>query len=227
MRREHREFDLNDANLHLHKPHLGLVIVTGLALLLGGFFLLDPLIRHDAVSHYRLTAEFTVDGKPVKVSQVYGYDCPAPMAAAHASTPCNLRGEAMRADLGSYGSVFILMNAWAPDGKALAGHDTLVRNLLLAEVHRQPVAAEALPVMVRFRDPNDPKTVEAVDPAHLDANVKLVRVTVSNASQATQYGLVAPALPWLSALKGDRLDRDSEQTSPAYRLHGFDFVWAG
>ncbi len=207
--------------------HFGLVIATGLALLLAGFFLLDPLIRHDDVSHYKLTADFEVNGKPVTVSQVYGYNCTSPAANAHANGPCNLRGEAMRADLGSYGAVFILMNAWAPDGKELAGHDALVRNLLQAEANRQPVASAALPVMVRFRDPGDPKSVEAVDPAHLDPQVKLVRVTVTNATQPTQYGLAAPALPWLSDLKGDRLDRTSEQNSLAYRLHGFDFVWAG
>lgn len=213
--------------ISLLKKNFGLVVVLIVAVAVAGFFWLDPLVRRDTVSHYRLTAEFTVGGKPVKASQVYGYDCPVPVAGAHAPGPCNLRGEALRADLGTYGSVFILMNAWAADGKSLAGHDALVRNLLLAQAHRQPVAGAALPVMVHFRDPNDPKTIEAVDPAHLDPNVKLVRVTVSNASEPTQFGLVAPALPWLSSLKGDRLDRDSEQNSLAYRLHGFDFVWAG
>jgi hypothetical protein len=213
--------------ISLLKKNFGLVVVLIVAIAVGGFFLLDPLVRRDTVSHYRLTAEFEVSGKPVTVSQVYGYDCTVPVPNAHASGPCNLRGEAMRADLGSYGAVFILMNAWTADGKSLAGHDLLVRNLLLAQVRRQPVAPAALPVMVHFRDPNDPKTVEAVDPAHIDPNVKLVRMTVSNADQATQFGLAAPALPWLSNLKGDRLDRQGEQTGLAYRLHGFDFVWAG
>lgn len=213
--------------ISLLKRNFGLVIVLVVALAIGGFFLLDPLIRRDDVSHYQLTAEFLVDGKPVKVSQVYGYNCSQTVTDVRGSGLCTLRGEAMRADLGSYGSVFILMNSWTPDGKGLAGHDILVRNLLTAQVGRQPIPLVALPVIVRFRDPNDPKTVEAVDPEHLGAGVSLKAMTVTSTQQATQYGKIAPALPWLAGLKGDRLDRNGEQNSLAYRLHGFDFTWAG
>ncbi len=213
--------------ISLLKRNIGFVIVAVVALAIGGFFLLDPHVRRDDVSHYQLTAEFEVNGKPVKVSQVYGYNCAPGVADMRGKGLCTLRGEAMRADLGASGSVFVLMNGWTPDGKELAGHDVLVRNLLTAQVGRQPIASIALPVMVRFRDPSDPKTVEAVDPEHLGDGVRFKAMTVTSSQQATQYGKVAPALPWLAGLKGDRLDRDGEENSLAYRLHGFDFMWAG
>lgn len=221
------------------KQRFGLPIVIGalLVFLLGiVYFAVDPLVRRDSVSHYRLTAEFEVDGRTVTASQVYGYNClrNVPIlegGGTHVPGPCNLRGEALRADFSSHGSVFILMNAWTPDGKALAGHDALVRGLLTAQAQRKPVPLKALPVMVHFKDPNDPKSIEAVDPAHLDrsfgSGVKLVGVRVTTAYEATQYGRIAQVLPWLATLKGDRLDRDADPASLAYRLYGFDFMWAG
>jgi len=60
---------------------------------------------------------------------------------------------------------------------------------------------ESMPLLVRFRDPNDPKTVERVDPndlaASFGAGVKLTRATVEITDDPLTTG-IEKRLPWLA-----------------------------
>jgi hypothetical protein len=65
------------------------------------------------------------------------------------------------------------------------------------------------PRLVRFRDPDDPLSVEAVDPDHLEASfgsgVHLRRITVQITDDPVTYSLLN-RLPWLTAIPEYRLD---------------------
>ena len=55
------------------------------------------------------------------------------------------------------------------------------------------VAPDSLPMLVRFGDLNDPKSVERADPEHLDASfgpgVKLARATVQLTDEPVTMGI--------------------------------------
>lgn len=72
------------------------------------------------------------------------------------------------------------------------------------------------PTLVRFRDSNDPKTIEIVDPTNLAASfgtgvsVKSVTVQITNDPVTTG---IDKALPWLNNLSRYRQDPDNPFTS--------------
>lgn len=70
-----------------------------------------------------------------------------------------------------------------------------------------PVAPAQLPPLIRFRDVNDPITVERVDPADLagayGADLAFRGATLEITNDAVTKG-ISRRLPWLSALKPDK-----------------------
>ena len=73
------------------------------------------------------------------------------------------------------------------------------------------------PILVRFRDLNDPKTVELVDPD----TIGVTRIIVETTNDALTSG-VANRLPWLRSVK-DQFDSISGTVSPGFSLTARQF----
>jgi len=159
-----------------------------------GYQLFTPI----ATLRYRLTLEAEVDGKPAIGSGVIEITY---AKAARILSPgeygARFRGEAVILDLGARGVLFALLKEGqdsrsAPDyivlrafnfsGGALPSpaEDGIRQVSRLSGKVELPLTS--LPLLVRFRDINDPLTVEKVDPINLAASfgpdVKLTRATV-------------------------------------------------
>ncbi len=140
------------------------------------------------------------------------------------------RGEAFAVDLGARGTLFVLLSSdrtratlsrprehtsaeagrsamWVyygdsfgdlpPDRTGKRQLDEFMRNRAIVEI-----APNSLPMLVRFRDINDPKSVERVDPEHLDASfgsgAKLVRATVEITDEPVTTG-IEKRLGWVTS----------------------------
>jgi hypothetical protein len=149
------------------------------------------------------------------------------------------RGEATVVDLGPRGLLFALLGRdsdrkdsagpgsyeilifggmkerTSDDGELARFIDTLNR-----ERPKGDIPIENMGLLVHFRDPNDPKTVERVDPSDLPASfgagVRLVRATIEIVNEPLTTGIEA-RLPWLQRFMtlGASLDGD---TNVARRL---------
>lgn len=140
----------------------------------------------------------------------------------------HVRGEAVAVDLGPRGTLFALMVGGkehpAPDpvtpiivemvfgpkqDKNWRGVEA-VRALGRA-TGKADVPAELMPFMVRFRDVNDPKSVERVDSDNLAASfgpgVKLANATIEITRDPVTTG-IAKWLGWLPHFYGRMLDGD-------------------
>ena len=144
-----------------------------------------------------------------------------------------VRGEAFGIDMGDRGTMFVLMSEdrtrssytpleqtsaeagraalWAYYGEAF-GNATPDRNGLrtieaFIRSHRTVVDVNLpnLPFLVRFRDINDPRTVERVDPydlaATFGAGVKLAHATVQIVDEPVTTG-IEKKLPWFHTHAG-------------------------
>ena len=147
---------------------------------------------------YRLTLEAQVDGELKAASGVreVTYTKQPELAGQH-ELSIGSRGEAITLDLGSRGTLFALLKAGA-DGRSGAewivlrafGFDggSLPRPVKegVKQVSRlsgkRELPLDSLPMLVRFRDINEPKTVERVNPLNIGErfgpNAKLVRATL-------------------------------------------------
>jgi hypothetical protein len=147
-----------------------------------------------ATVRYRLTLQAEVDGEPksgsgvIEVTYSKNND---PISQAEFSI--DVRGEAVALDLGARGTLFALLRAGAdnrsgPEYIVLRAFNlpggTLPSPVIsgLRQVRhlsgKRELPLTALPLLVRFRDPNDQRSVERVDPLALEtrfgAGVKLV-----------------------------------------------------
>jgi hypothetical protein len=117
-------------------------------------------------------------------------------------------GEAIAVDLGARGVLFVLLRpdslrndsgpAW---GTAIWSYPEHLKGVYLPATldainrHTGPadVPFNLLPLLVRFRDLSDPRSVERVDPEHLDATfgpgVRLTRATVEITSDPITTGM--------------------------------------
>ena len=172
---------------------------------------------------YRLTLEAEVDGEPKAASAVreVTYTKQPPLAAQQ-ELSIGYRGEAIALDLGSRGTLFALLQA---DRDSRSGPEWIVLRSFDFEGGGLPSPTEAgidqvarlsgkrelpldsLPRLVRFRDINDPMTVERVNPFNIaerfGPNAKLVRATLEivPANEPITTG-INKKLVWL-----DHLDR--------------------
>jgi hypothetical protein len=155
----------------------------------------------------------------------------------------SVRGEAVVVDLGKKGILFALLKGETalsePEylvrelikpSPASTGHwtefDFYDSNRLIAEV-----PLDRLPILVRFRDINDPMTVEKVSPYNLESyfgtGVKIKRATVETVSRGlwpfNAMGLsgtpvttgVQEKLVWLNEQRGRRFDGSKYETIEA------------
>jgi len=86
--------------------------------------------------------------------------------------------------------------------------------------------ADKLPMFVRFKDINDPKTVERVDPADmaatLGAGVRLKAVSIEITDAPVTEG-IEKYLPWLGPLQGRYLNGKHTSRGSPFGLYGGDF----
>ncbi len=147
---------------------------------------------------YRLTLEALVDGEPKTGSGVIEvtYAKQSRFAGQRPGMETS-RGEAVVLDLGPRGTLFallkadtdsrstpetIILRAFNFPGGVLPGPiDVGLRQLERLSGKRE-LPLTSLPLLVRFREPKDPKTVERVDPLNvarsLGAGTKLVRASL-------------------------------------------------
>ena len=111
-----------------------------------------------------------------------------------------------------------------PHGRGAALPENLRR--YQTQTLRAELSAEQLPLLVRFRDINDPMTVERVDPGNLAASfgggVSLTRASLETTRDPVTTG-IDRRLPWLKPLKGGYLDGKFASGNSPLGLDGGDF----
>ena len=196
---------------------------------------------------YRLTLDTSVDGQLRSGSGIFEISLqekPDWFPANGSVTP-SVKGEAVVVDLGSKGLLFALLtgdplrnsspayelaSSTFSDPKGLSA--TLWK--IKASIGRVDVPLNNLPLLVRFGDLADPKSVARVDPNDLAASfgpgVKLVRATIEITDDPVTTGIEKRlgwlALPWEQQrllLKGPYWDSDDPKYSYANRLLPINF----
>jgi hypothetical protein len=171
--------------------------------------------------HYRFTLVVDDNGRTVRGSAVYDTrwaETAFPGLAGGRPWMTIHSGEATYVDLGAPGILFALMtydplrirqgSASGPEGLVVAASDSSVggatRDLLYRiRDTRGPVDVplERLPLLLRFRDLNDPTTAERVDPFDLAASfgsgIKLQRASIEMTNDPVTTG-IEQKLPWLA-----------------------------
>ena len=136
------------------------------------------------------------------------------------SYPREIRGEAIAVDLGPRGVLFALLS---PDSQRKSsqsaeniaqaalgfkgGNETLLPWIDAAQAQKTKadLSPDILPMLVRFRDINDPKTVERVDPNNLAAafgqGVRLARASIEITNDPVTTGIEKKIGWWFAQAK--------------------------
>jgi hypothetical protein len=221
------------------------LLIAILVLCVGAVAVWERLPK--AAIKYRLTLTASVDGKPTQGSGVIAveYIKPPDWLLDSPNVDAFVRGEAVMLDVGKRGKLFALLS---PGSDSRTGPKFLVpylwgRNAIISAADvawlqslrgSKTVESDQLPFLVRFRDPNDPNSVEQVDPNDLEASfgsgVKLLNATIEITDEPITSGLYN-ALPWLGRLvkRHATLDGNESLVKPigaplAGRLFASDFV---
>lgn len=145
------------------------------------------------------------------------------------------KGEAVVVDLGKRGVLFALNSTYdhGSDGGHVIVEEAFPlpyssnrdRTMVVYYSGLEPSAPvvlspEQYPVMVRFRDPDDPKTVEAVKPGQhfseaFGEGVELKSVTIEMTNEPVTKGEVEKYLDWLPHYYGKKLDGNRYNTIKA------------
>ncbi|MHA7777188.1 hypothetical protein [Roseibium sp. M-1] len=183
-----------------------------------------------SVIHYRLDVTFEVDGVPITGGAVQKLVVERVYGLGQVRAEWWTFGEAVRVNLPGYGAVYVLMTSPTPDGTytfATKGRfDFLVSSAcklkeqrgdrnwneyvrMIGQVSGQcDVPEHSLPLMVRFRDENDPTSVERIFPnqlpTHYKEHVRFVDAKINITSEPVTYNIKAH-LPWLSTDREKRL----------------------
>lgn len=210
------------------------LLLAALGIAIVGFNLAYPSVS----VRYRLTLNAEVDGKPVSGSSVVQvlYETGIPFATESAAN-IRVEGEAVVLDLAGKGTLFALLKAGQdersipqtivlrafnfPGGALPSPVSDGVRQIgRLSGKVNLPLAN--LPMLVRFRDLNDPLTVERVDPTNLETTfgrgVKLTSAALEivsadtwparwfQALRSSPTKVVSTKLGWLPKYYDRRLD---------------------
>jgi hypothetical protein len=206
-----------------------------------GFMSLYPSVT----KRYRLTIEAEVDGQPKTGSSVIEVTWrKQPRIGESPSLIYGSRGEAVVVDLGARGALFALLRAGDdirsapetiilrafdyPGGIFQGPPDEALRHFDRLSGKRE-LSLTSLPMLVRFRDLNDPKTVEQVDPLNIARNfgagTKLVRATLEIVSAGiwpfNRYGMsgepittgIEKRLSWLPSHYNLKFDGQRYETA--------------
>lgn len=175
---------------------------------------------------YRLTVEVdTPEGlktgsSVIEVRAHKGGGFPGPEAGGVRGA---VRGEAVAVNLGRRGILFALLRgaegsftgadgyAWALLPKLPTRSSDIAalrenRRALMAVEGSADLHPQNYPWLVRFRDTNDPMTVEQVNPASLQSTfgtgVRLRRIRVEMTDDSPSAGRIEEMLPWLDSMRG-------------------------
>jgi hypothetical protein len=164
---------------------------------------------------YRLTVEAITDGQPVTASGVFEVTYTTQSGISAAAVTSRLKGEAVALDFGNKGTLFFLLVGDPERSGSYEPATMVVREFKLGgnrglspEVIRGLSRLEAsaelpfshLPLIVRFRNLDDPMSVERVRPDEvfraLGVGNALTRVTIQTTRDPIAYTIKA-RLPWL------------------------------
>ena len=221
-----------------------------------GAVVLDGIAYPSVTLRYRLTLEAEVEGQPKTGTGVIEVTySKQPQIATQRELSIRYRGEAIVLDLGSRGILFALLKAGAdsrsgpewialrafnlPGGSFPRPVEEGVKQVRRLSGKRE-LPFESLPLLVRFRDINDPMTVERVPlniAERFGAGAKLVRATLEIVPTGiwpfNAFGIsgvpvttgIQERLNWLRRLNGGYLDGAFAGGGPALSnvLHGGDF----
>lgn len=196
-----------------------------------------------ATVRYRLTLVIEADGQQHSGAGVVQVTYGKALQLLGASSEIYIKviGEAVAVDIPRRGTLFALLKegqgprsspewivtkAFGFPGGAL-GHPLAASLARLRELSgRVEVPPIGLPLLVRFRDINDPKTVERVDPNDLTSSfgsgVYLRGATLEITRDPVTIGIEGK-LPWLKALKGGYLHGGFTSRDAPLGLHAGDF----
>ena len=193
--------------------------VVPVAAVLCGVLALVGCNSPPRVVRYRLTIEIEDSGIIRTGSVVQEEHCTfndGLLKGLGSEVDCGQKGEALVVDLGEKGPLFAVLTRDEANPASLEPFGLLVdarRDLLdktgltssaMARIAKVDGLADAdvnrIPLLVRFRDLNDPKTVERVDPRDLATSfglgVRLKRATIEVAHGPLTTG-IEKRLPWL------------------------------
>jgi hypothetical protein len=189
-----------------------------LAALVGLPFLAFQILYPTVTHRYRLTLVADDNGKPVTGSGVIeaSYWKIPMFMLSHAEYGSRARGEAVVLDFGDKGMLFALLKGDDIHSDA----NWIARTAFGIERNSPPdeelrklrsltgkidLKFNLLPILVRFRNIDDPKTVERVSPYNLagslGSGVTLVNATIEIARDPVTTG-IEKRLPWLPGKKG-------------------------
>jgi hypothetical protein len=219
---------------------LAIIVALAVAAVVG-FVTMYPSVT----KRYRLTIEAEVDGQPKTGSSVIEVTWrKQPRIGESPSLTYGSRGEAVVVDLGTRGALFALLKAGDdirsapqtiilrafdfPGGIFQGPPDEVLRDFDRLSGKRE-LPLTSLPMLVRFRDLNDPKTVEQVDPLNIARNfgagTKLVRATLEIVSAGiwpfNRYGVsgepvttgIEKRLSWLPSYYNLKFDGQRYETA--------------
>ena len=175
-----------------------------------------------------MTVEAEVDGKPLSASGVIGILFAEPHCLLcnnnYVAIP---KGEAVPLDLGDRGAAFVLLKRGkdlnsAPDSIVLHAFPDYFKYLkpggMIPAVQglsgKVNLPLTRLPMIVRFADINDPKSVEQVDPEHMDKTfgpgVKITRASLEITKDPITTGIEKRFPLWFSELRAKRATLDGD-----------------
>lgn len=221
---------------------LALAVVVGLA---AAAYLAWIWAFPSATVRYRLTLEVETNGQPVigsGVIEVTRQDTTS--IGAIGGVGHKIKGEAVVVDLGERGLLlallhgrevrraedesfppYVILEAFAT---VLDKRATVIEQMRMLRARRPKadLPTRLLPMLVRFRDINNPTSVEKIDPDNLAAafgpSVKLRRAAIEITEDAVTHG-IARRLQWLSALNGKYLDGGFTSRNAPLGLHAGNF----
>ena len=224
--------------------------------LIAGAVVAYSLAFPSVTVRYRLTLEAEISGEPKIGSGVIEVTYSKQSRFAGQSPGIvSYRGEAVVLDLGPGDTLFALLKAGAdgrsapssivlrafkfPGGTLPEPVDEGLRELQRLSGKRE-LPLTSLPLLVRFRDLNDPKTVERVDPLDIGksfgAGARLVRATLeivpAGIRPFSSYGITGEPitrgvdlrLAWFKSLKGKYLHGGGSARGAPLGLDSGDFV---
>lgn len=218
--------------------------------------LLGACKRSSWIYRYRLAVEVETPEGPKTgsgVIEVRRAVAPWPLSyvdLSHGAMTIVAKGEAVVIDLGARGLLFALLvgqdekgRVGSPDAAGYLPAKVFLRTGALRESDETQADLETLrayadlapaeiPFLVRFRDIDDPRSVEKVDPNDLAASfgpgVRLLGASIEMTGDPVTTG-IEKQLGWLAALKGGYLDGQFTGGGPALSniLHGGNFKSSG
>lgn len=181
---------------------------------------------HSSSVRYRLTLVVEADGRQYTGSGVLQAECEDTewFFSGLGGSSCRASGEAIPVNLGARGLLFVTLHgeqvsrdvntspaylpwfAFPDAGRDAEGHRFYVSELraLARDKAKADLDFSLLPMLVRFRKPSDPKSVEKVSPYHLNESfgpgVKLVKATIAITDDSVSTG-ITKVLPWTSWMR--------------------------